>query len=147
MEDSEWRKPRRSEFDMRPSSPITRISLVEIGRSGLGTHTHGNCLVQMLLLVAGHLKELPHPQVTQLCSTTAFTGGSWGIGSCSVEINARTMSFEFSATSYETLGGRACTYTFLATTTFVFLTLRHYRMYRVDAILKTHDEGIPLKDH
>ncbi|GJZ54328.1 hypothetical protein Tco_0609213 [Tanacetum coccineum] len=27
------------------------------------------------------------------------------------------------------------------------LSLGHYRMYRVDAILKTHDEGIPLKDH
>ncbi|GKD55262.1 hypothetical protein Tco_1288649 [Tanacetum coccineum] len=27
------------------------------------------------------------------------------------------------------------------------LNLGHYRMYRVDAILKTHDEGIPLKDH
>ncbi|GKB94422.1 hypothetical protein Tco_0980559, partial [Tanacetum coccineum] len=26
-------------------------------------------------------------------------------------------------------------------------SLGHYRMYRVDAILKTHDEGIPLKDH
>ncbi|GJS78094.1 hypothetical protein Tco_0727975 [Tanacetum coccineum] len=79
--------------------------------------------------------RMTSPQVTQLCSTL-LRGPELGFLVLSIENNA-TNHCLWSATSVETA------WVELSSMNLDHLSLGHYRMYRVDAILKTHDKASP----
>ncbi|GJZ31156.1 hypothetical protein Tco_0576203 [Tanacetum coccineum] len=117
---------------------ITNLAWFEIGRSGLG-HILLD-IVMVNVVVSGWTVLIRMTSPTSYTTLfNRFYGAELGLV-LSIEINARTMSLSSDNINEDCLGWKSL-YSFLATTA-LFLT-DGICNDRVDAILKTHDEGIP----
>ncbi|GJV75875.1 hypothetical protein Tco_1507459 [Tanacetum coccineum] len=102
-----YRGKQESNFDLRPTEPITRNSLLKLVPQRLGTHTLGYVMVNVAISGWTVLIKMTSPTSYTTLFNRFYGGGSWGLV-LSVENQCPNHVFEFSNNfRLDCRGGRA----------------------------------------